>query len=268
MSGDGTRLAHGMPDADYRAAPGLSQSALKTILDCPARYLWELENPRVKDAYDFGHAVHAMVLGVGPQVERLDFPGRRTNDYKTAEREARATGAVPLLASKYDEARACADAIAQHPLAGPIFAAPGESEVAMFWTDPARGVECKGLADRVVQTGDGAHWIVDLKTTARSAAPGSFARDVAQFGYHVQAAFYSDGYEQITGVRPWFLNVVVESAAPYLVSVVQLDQEALDAGRVKYGDALDLHAACVASGDWPGYTEITAATLSLPKWAR
>lgn len=263
---EAARLVHGMPDPEYRAAPGISQSALKTISDSPARYVWEKDHPVTKDVFDFGHVVHGIVLGVGEPTERLDFPDRRTKEYRAAEKAARDAGRVPLLASAYDTAQACANAVLTHPLAGPILTAPGASEVSMWWTDPVTGVECKGRADRVVVAG-GQHFLVDLKTVGQSSAPAAFARQAASLGYHLQASFYTDGYEAITGERPVFLNVVAEAKEPHLVSVVQLDDEALDIGRARYLDALATYQRCVESDVWPGYTDVLTTTISLPRWA-
>ena len=53
----------GVPEADYFASPALSQSQAKTLLDCPARYRWERENPQPhRDAFDIGHAAHSLSL--------------------------------------------------------------------------------------------------------------------------------------------------------------------------------------------------------------
>ena len=119
----------------------------------------------------------------------------------------------------------------------------------------------------VAMSDDGQHWIVDLKTTGTTASPDRFGASAASYGYHLQAAFYLDGYEQITGHRARFLNVLVETAAPHFVAVVELDDEALDVGRAKYRDALDIYARCRESGDWPGYTPTFTEVVSLPRWA-
>lgn len=256
-----------MPDAEYRAAPAISQSALKTILDCPARYVWEKANPVTKAAYDFGHVVHGMVLGVGGTVARLDFPDRRTNAYKDAYAAAREAGEIPLLRDDYDRAKACADAVTNHPLAGPMITREGQSEVAMFWADPDTGTACKGLADRVTVTPDGTHWLIDLKTSGATVDPDAFGSSVAKYGYHVQAAYYTDGYEAATGERPRFVFVAVEKTHPHLVTVAELDDEAIESGRARYKDALDIYNRCVATGTWPGYTDQIAALITLPPWA-
>ena len=49
--------------------------------------------------------------------------------------------------------------------------------------------------------------------------------------------------------------------------MVQLDDEAIDVGRARYQDALDIYQRCVETGEWPGYTDVIATTISLPRWA-
>ena len=264
---DAARIVTGMTDADYRAAAGVSQSGLKLILDSPARYKWEIKNPRQRKHFDFGHLVHALLLGRGLDAHIVDAASWVGKAAQQEADEARAAGKVPILAKDYERAIDVAAAVRAHPLAGPMLDHPGESEVAMFWTDEATGIACKALADRILVTADETHWILDPKTTGRSASPRSFARDAANFGYHIQDAFYLDGYEAITGERPRFLNIVVETDPPHFVSVVELDQEAIDAGRTRYRDAIDIYARCRETGVWPGYTETFAETISLPRWA-
>lgn len=261
------RLVHDMPDADYRRYPAVSQSGLKTILDCPARYDWERTHPKIKRAFDLGHVVHADLLGVGAGVHVVDAPDWRTKAARDEADEARTAGLVPILTHEREHAAAAAAAVRAHPLAGPMLAHPGHSETAMFWTDERTGTPCKGLVDRCLTTADDTTWILDVKTVGRSAHPESFARDAATYGYHVQAAFYSDGWAAITGDTPRFLNVVVEIDAPHLVSVVELDSDAIEAGRARYADALDTYARCVDSGQWPGYTDHTPTIIRLPAWA-
>lgn len=264
---DEDRLVTGMTDADYRAAAGVSQTGLKLILDSPARYQWEIKNPRPRKHFDFGHVVHSLILGRGLDAHIVDAASWVGKAAQQEADEARAAGKVPILAKDYQRAIDAAAAVRDHPLAGPMLEHPGESEVAMFWTDQETGVACKALVDRLTVTADETHWLFDPKHTSRSAQPRAFARDAATYGYHVQAAFYLDGYHAITGEQCRFVNVVVEGDAPHLVSVVELDTEAIDVGRARYRDALDIYARCVETGVWPGYTETFAETISLPRWA-
>lgn len=263
------RVVTGMPDHEYRAVPAVSQTALKRILDCPARYKWALDHPEPpRDAFDFGHVVHAMILDRGSEIARLDFPDRRTNAYRDAVKIARAAGQVPLLAAHYDQARACADAVLAHPFASQLLSLPGDSEVALFWTDPDTGIDCKALIDRAGELPNGGRLLIDVKTTASSADPDGFAAGSARYGYHVQAAFYTDAWRRITGeddVR--FLFVVVEKDAPHLVSIDEYDDDSTAAGRARYRDALTTLATCQRNDTWPGYTDQIIRTIRLPRWA-
>lgn len=260
-------LVFDMPDDEYRDVRAVSYSGLKRILDCPARYRWEQKNRVEKRAFDFGHIIHAELLGAGLPVHVVDSHDWRSKTAREEAETARASGQVPLLAHEYAAALECVAAVHAHPLAGPMLSHPGNSEASMFWTDERTGIRCKARADRVLETGDGTHWLLDPKTVGRSAQPRAFARDAAGFFYHMQAAFYLDGYEACTGHRARFLNIPIEVKPPHLVSVVEFDVEAVDVGRDRYADALDIYRQCREAGEWPGYTETFAETISLPRWA-
>jgi len=122
-------------------------------------------------------------------------------------------------------------------------------------------VACKGRLDAV-----GPEGIVDLKT-ARDGSPTGFAREVIRLEYHVQAAWYVDGYREMTGRElPWAW-VVVEVAAPHVVQVYRADEETLNLGRARYRELLDLLHVCQRDNFWPGYAA-TEMPLQLPRWAR
>lgn len=260
-------VVYDMPDDAYRRYPAVSYSGLKTILDCPARYRWQMTHRVDKPQFDFGHAVHAMVLGAGATIAVLDYPDRRTKAYKQDEADARAAGLTPMLAKDHERARDCADAALAHPVAGPYLAAPGAAEVSVFWTDERTGIPCKARIDKVIHDATGMPVLVDVKTVGQSADPASFARACASFAYHVQAAFYPDGWHAATGEDAAFTHIVIETDPPHLTSVVNLDDASLNAGIDRYEDALDTYARCRESGVWPGYTESFPATITLPAYA-
>ena len=63
----------GVPEREYHADPAFSQSQAKVLLDSPAKYRWQRDNPPApRDHFDFGHAVHAKVLGIGLDFWRID----------------------------------------------------------------------------------------------------------------------------------------------------------------------------------------------------
>ena len=266
----GARIIYDQPDPEYRAVDAASYSALKHMLDSPARYKWERENRVEKSVYDFGHAVHSETLGVGESLRVIAAPNWKSPDTRQQRDDAYAAGEVPLLTHEYEAVQACTAQIAGHPLAGPILTSPGHSEVSIFWTDPDTDLPCKARIDRVTVTEDGTHYLIDVKTVGQTAEPSAFARAAAGFSYHMQGDFYRTGYATATGVsldQVMWLNVVAEKTRPYLVSVVALDEPSLLAGRARWQYALDQLAHCLASDTWPGYTETEAALISIPQYA-
>ena len=75
-------IDYDMLEAAYHASPGLSASGMKLLLDCPARYRWEMDHPVVKDVYDFGSIVHRLVLNSGPDIVPVDADSWRTKAAK------------------------------------------------------------------------------------------------------------------------------------------------------------------------------------------
>ena len=140
----------------------------------------------------------------------------------------------------------------------------GLVEAAIQWTDKVTGVPCKCRMDYCLPDLD-IPVVLDLKTT-RDASPKAFGRSVYEFGYHVQAAMYSDALEAVTGKTPMFLFFCVENTPPHHTAKYFLDDQALWMGQDKYRDLLKKYQECVESGEWPGYSD-EFVQLSLPRWA-
>jgi hypothetical protein len=65
---------------------------------------------------------------------------------------------------------------------------------------------------------------------------------------------------------PAFLFVFQEKTPPYLVTVVQLDDEAEAAGRARNELAMEIWRDCTQAGVWPGYSQ-DIELITLPPWA-
>ena len=248
-----------MTDVDYHKSPALSASGAKLILKSPAHYRWAMDHPSTSPVFNLGHAVHSAILG-GRDIAILGC-----DDYKSkAAREERdgyfAAGATPLTRPEWAQVRAMADAVLSHPLAAALFT-DGQPELSLFTHDDVTGVELRTRPDWIGRT------IVDLKTTV-NANPADFDRIAWTYHYEQQAAWYLDEVAR-AGIMPdedRLLFVNVEKSPPYLVSVTELDAEALRIGRERNREAIETFARCVATGEWPGYPAIEHL-VPLPTYA-
>lgn len=256
-----------IPADEYHRGPiaawSLSSTGARTLLDCPARYRWQQDNPpAVSAAFDLGHAAHRLVLGVGPELVRIKAAEWRSNETKAEVKAVREAGNVPLHHGEHDQVTAMAAQIRAHPLAAALLNPElGHAERTLLWQDEQSGVWCRCMADWL----RGDDLIVDYKTT-ESASPDAFSRTVAKYQYETQAGWYRDGHAALFGRPARFVFLVQEKSAPYLVNTIQLDDEALGIGEAKAARAREIYRDCTAAGIWPGYP-IDIPTISLPRYA-
>lgn len=254
-------------EASYHADPALSQSGAKLLLVSPAKYRWRMDNPEHRDAFDYGHAAHAKILGVGADVVTVHADDWRSKAAQEAKRKAHEAGKTPLLAKDVARIDAMALAIEAHPTAAAILHSAGRPELSMWWTEHTTDgteVPARGRVDYATTTAAGDPVIVDLKTTV-DASPAGFTKTVTNLGYDLQAAAYRRGWEALTGQRPAFVLIAQEKEAPYLVGVYTLDWTYDARGDDHWQQAIDLYARCAATDTWPGYsTGITE--LTPPRW--
>ncbi len=259
----------------YQADPipggSLSSSGARRLISpsCPAKFLWEKENRRPnKRAFDIGHAAHREVLGVGEEIVVVDAPDWRTKAAKEQRDAAYAEGKTPILAEEAARVRAMADAILADPMASALFnPAKGRGEQTLVWIDESTGVTCRARLDWLPDLHDGRLIIPDYKT-CESAEPGALRRSFASFGYYMQADWYQAGAKAcgLAGdTEPAFVFVAQEKAAPHLITVVELDAEALELGRRRNREAIDTYVRCMETGTWPSYSA-EPVLLSLPAY--
>lgn len=260
---------HDMPDADYFAAPALSQSTAKRLLEDggPARWKWEHDHGRPPNrAFDFGRAAHRLVLGKGQPLAVIPDELLASNGAATtkAAREwtaqAEADGCTVLKRAEADQIEQMAEQLHEHPEASAILTAPHVlTEQAMF--APLYGVDCKAKLDIIVPDGP----LADYKT-AVSAAPARFAKTALDYGYHLQSSHYALMARELGVTTDPVRFIVQEKAAPYLVSVVQLEPDAILLGEQRMAEAAAIWKRCWETGEWPGYPTSTV-TVDLPAWA-
>ncbi|WP_426940285.1 PD-(D/E)XK nuclease-like domain-containing protein [Pseudarthrobacter sp. S6] len=248
-----------MSNRAYHAHAALGSTSLKTLATrTPAHWVHERDNPVHKDAYDVGTAAHSLILeGDTSGVVIVDAADWRTKAAKEAKDEARATGKIALLEKEWTPIQAMHASVMSHPRARELFTGH-KAEQSVFWEEDGLALKCRPDAWH-----DGER-LVDLKTT-RSASPNDFGKTAHEYGYHQSVAHYIDGVKAATGEELPFHFVLVEKTAPYFVSVVELDWEAIDIGRQLNDRAKRIYRECADSGNWPGYQP--AEPIALPNYA-
>lgn len=261
-------------DLDYHADDALSSTGAKALIECPAIYREQRDNPPVKDAFDFGHVAHRLLLGKGSEVavypaDALGANGAvSTTAAKEFAKEARAEGKVPIKPDDYAKAEHMDRQVREHPAIGGVFA-DGAAELSAWTTDPDTGVGLRCRPDWLTEDRDGRPVVVDFKTTAGDVHDWALSKVIHDRGYHQSAAFYLDVLTGAGVLDPGagtFLLIFASKAPPHQVRAVTLPAVALDRGRDLNRRAIDLYAACIETGDWtcthPAYAEI-----DLPRYA-
>jgi hypothetical protein len=264
-----TTGVHQIPHDVYKATPALSFSGARKLLPpyAPAIYRWEQDNPVHKRAFDIGLAAHAVVLGDGAPIVVVETDGWRTNAAKQAKQEAYEAGAIPLLAAEHDQIQEMAAAVRAHPIASKLLKpGSGKAEQSLFWQDKETEIWCRCRADWLPhKQPDRRLIVVDFKT-ATSAHPEKFAKSAMDYQYHIQASWYLDGVRAVgLDNDPAFVFVIVETAPPHLVSVVELDEPSLSVGMNLSRIARLIYRDCLQSGQWPGYSP-EVEMVGLPAW--
>lgn len=241
-----------VPDVDYHAGEGLSSTGAKRIIECPALYKWDRDNPTHKDAYDEGHVIHELILGKGSGYVVVDADSWRTKAAREAKEAAHADGKAPILAADHERAERIARTVHEHPQIGRLFAT-GAAEQSVYATDPDTGIPLRCRPDWLTETNDGRPVCIDVKSTAT----GTHERDllgrygvIAKFGYHQSADFYTNVLG-LAGVEDALFGLLfVSKAGEVIPRVVWLNGESLDAGRDLNRVAIDTYARCTETGDW------------------
>jgi hypothetical protein len=260
------RVAQFRPDltpADYFAepcpVPALTSSGIGTLLTRSPLHFWH-EHPALgggketaKTAAMYrGSLVHRLALGKGDDFVICDYADWRTNAAKAAKAAAEEAGAIPVLASKYEEALQMADTL-RAMIDKACEGLPWEAE--MVVTGEWGGIHRRCMVDV---------WCPDLGLaldikTAASITDGFLARAFAN-GYARQAAWYLDLLDAATGNpgRNRFEFLFVEDEAPFLSRTASISEAYLTGARSENLRAERIFARCMAENRWPGPSHFLA----------
>lgn len=273
----------------YHASAGISKTGLDTISKSPWLYYSRHLNPDrppspLKAGQLEGSLAHCAVLepdqfSLRYSVPPKDAPRRPTeaqwNAKKPSEESIAAMdwwrefnalneGKLPISADQYETAMRQAESVRRLPEVAEALLR-GQAEVSAFWIDPETGAECRCRPDWVHHVNSG-NILLDLKTYS-DASGNEFRRQAARKRYHVQDAFYTDGFAAASSAPVLgFVFVAVETEWPYAANAVMLDDASKEVGRRAYQRSLAVYAECHRNGVWPGYGN-AIELISLPNWA-
>lgn len=257
-------IRYDLPAGEYHAHPARSKSYLwKLYSGTPAHA--EYGESETTPAMDLGTAVHLAALE--PEKFETDLErgpdDRRGNKWKDALEAGLAYGRLVLTSGDYDKARRMGDAARKLPIVRQLSEAQILREASAFWTDPETGLECRCRPDIYCPAFE---IMADLKTTGDASA-FTWAKRVADMGYHAQEAWYTDGWQAAGGGGvDGFVFIVIEDELPHLSVAYELTPQAVQEGRLAMRKALLEYQKCRNEKAFPGYSSVVQE-LDLPGWA-
>jgi exodeoxyribonuclease VIII len=260
---------HELDVEKYHNMDGISRSGLLMLKKSPFHYYdkyirqkTENEITEESEALIFGNAFHTFILehddfnkkyAIAPIVDRRTTRGKAEwNSFKELYSKHKI-----LKQNDFDIMQKMARQINANNLAKELIS-DCKFEHSIFWTDPETKVYCKARPDI---------WhlsmIVDLKTT-RDASPAAFRRQIADYGYHIQAAMIQDAILNITGILiKDFIYLAIEKEPPFALGIYQLDDKSIEYGKDEYKKLLFKYKECLYSNVWPSYP---IKVLGLPNY--
>lgn len=273
-----------LTDEQYRAIDAVNQSQLKLFAKSAKAVKESKGFPKHSSAFKLGQAADTLLF----RPERfhdlfVEYSGsQKANGEWTTERRGAGWAAFKetcereglqiLTESEGIEARTIAKACHQHEVAAGLLS-DGCAHTVIVWRDKHTGLLCKSQLDYWQRDDADKHKlrISDVKTT-RSITPRAWAGDSFKFGYHVQAAWYTDGLAIGLGAEPdniLFTDIAVEKSSPRPeVVCYEVPPELVYYGRQQYRGWLEEYAACKETGVWPGIADRMTMQTKSPEWIR
>lgn len=226
-------------NAEYHSSRAISASGLKYIWkESVANFLTRKFSGSA--ATELGTAIHELLLEPELFEQKYylmpDIGDGRTKEGKAQKAEHAKNANGKMLLEK-DMIDAIYQNFKQNELAQKYCI--GEVEVSHY-------TEFDGVDVRVRPDCKSANWISDIKT-CQDNSPSAFRRDVYKWGYHLQAAFYSD----VLGIDPLnFRFIAIRTKYPFNIAVYGLNPDQIEQGRAGYKSALE---------DWKVYLSTNIA---------
>lgn len=180
-------------DPGYFRLKSIDQSQLKQFLKNPADWAYHRLNDDHKptDAMKFGTAFHAYLLGTSDVVSLPEGESFRSKDNQKWRADQLEAGNIIVSYNDMQLLKRMKEGIEQTSLMPEYpdymeIIEQGTKEQCIEWKDRQTGLMLKAKPDLIPV---GTDYLVDLKT-AQKADTESFAKEVINYGYHIQTVFY------------------------------------------------------------------------------
>ena len=261
--------------------PSISSSGLRTIVNESPWHFWSrwegnenrYPDPEESDALILGKAAHALILGdevfdehfcfvpkdalrrpTAPQIAAFERTGAGAMPRRTAPCSGRRSTRRPREIADHRDADRAHSVHGREPEEMPEAVqalSEGMTEVSMIWQDRITGVWLKSRPDQIPATDLTSP---DLKTFAprSKSIQRSVHQSITDSGYDMQMALAIMGAEEVFGTTASeCVLIMAQSNAPYTVTPVRLDEDALYWARVRCRHGIDTFAKCPETGRWP-----------------
>lgn len=180
-------------DPGYFRLKSIDQSQLKQFMKNPADWAYHRLNDDHKptDAMKFGTAFHAYLLGTSDVVSLPEGESFRSKDNQKWRADQLEAGNIIVSYNDMQLLKRMKEGIEQTSLMPEYpdymeIIEQGTKEQCIEWKDRQTGLMLKAKPDLIPA---GTDYLVDLKT-AQKADAESFAKEVINYGYHIQTVFY------------------------------------------------------------------------------
>ena len=276
-------LHYGIPWEQYAAWPAVNQTALKILRNVTPYHCRAFLDGRYasEDSDDrrFGRAEHCFILEPETFAERFVLAEPCSTPLVSGKRTGQPCGgsgrfldmlgggwfcgthkpehAVEpedyITSEQLDRIKASVRSLLDHKVIR-LVRQHGGSEVSVIWERD--GLPCKARLDKLVIDTACPDTILDLKKIRSGRGTDEhLQRSIRDWGYDIQAAWYIDSVEAVTGKRPCFAWIFFEDNEPFDVRPIWASRSMVQLGRRKLEAAWQTYKRCVEEDHWPGYCE-------------
>jgi len=239
----------------------VNASLLKEPTPLHAKYKMDCGDG-ASEALSLGDALHKAVLEPDAFDNHFDdfymwSPTKGLDTKAAIEAREMNPDKILLIPDMVDKVKGMREAIYRNKLSSHLLSKCNQRELSGVAPDKDLGIVRKIRVDACQGIGNpGEEWspyLVDIKTTRNIL---KFRREIIEFNYDIQAAFYLDTDAMITGKpRSSFLFIAVSSVKPYCARVYGLTPEQVDKARDIYKQRLAALADAYIHRHWSAWDD-------------